>query len=208
MNFFVNVLALIFLFQNVKGQDTIRHLEFGSTLVNLNPNRSHPIEFVNGLFFRYTQKRLALRVQSSYARYSVHFSGPTVNCQNCARGGSNNNLFRLALGGQFFLIKNKEFIYGFCDLGFRRRVSTGGIYDNISDYHFIFSENGLDAFMGLGFKIKFLKNIYITPELACNFMFYKENRTRTNIISKQVIESDFYHWTLNPNGKLHLTMMF
>ncbi len=211
----VTILAFMFLFQISNGQDTIRRFEFGSTLITIksfyNSNYSAqdrpPIEFINGLFFRYTKKRLGIR---AHASYSENFSSYTAhpNCFNCESGDINNKDFRIGIGGQFSILKKKEWFYTFIDISYRNVFSTGSYSSVSTNANNLFSStaNGIDSFFGLGFKAKLLKSIYVSPELCYNIFYGIINSSTTSLTSGQTTKSNSLNGHLNPVAKLHLTI--
>ena len=207
----ITILTFILTFHMSKGQDTIRRFEFGSTLITINsfntnyhsaPDRPS-FEFINGLFFRYTKKRLGLRLHASYTDNSTSYATDTSS------GDINNKDFRIGVGGQFSLLKRKEWFYTFLDLSYRNVFSTGHYYGGIGGANESFSKtaNGFDCFLGLGFKIKTVKYVYLSPELGCLISNKFVNQTTTNYWG-QTSKSNNIDVNLSPILKLHLTVKF
>jgi hypothetical protein len=211
------IFAFMFLFQISNGQDTIRRFEFGSTLATVNsfntnynvaPDRPS-VEFINGLFFRYTKKRLGLRIHASYTENSNTFADP-VGVADGASGDNNNKDIRIGIGGQFSIIKRKEWFYTFLDLSYRNVFSTGHFYSGFGGANDRFSStaNGLDCFLGLGFKIKTIKNVYLSPEVGYYISNKFVSKTTTDMSWGQTSKSNSIDVHLNPILKLHLTVKF
>jgi hypothetical protein len=211
------IFGFMFLFQISNGQDTIRRFEFGSTLVTVNsfntnynvaPDRPS-VEFINGLFFRYTKKRLALRIHASYTENSNTFASPT-GVADGASGDNNNKDIRIGIGGQFSIIKRKEWFYTFLDLSYRNVFSTGHYYGGFGGANDRFSStaNGLDCFFGLGFKIKTIKNVYLSPELGYYISNKFVSKTTTDMSWGQTSKSNSIDVHINPVLKLNLTVKF
>ncbi len=215
----IAILTFIFLFQISNGQDTIRHLEFGSTLVTVNslnsdyyfgPDRSS-IEFINGLFFRYTKKRLGLRIHASYTENSTSYKTPIV-LYDGSIGDINNKDTKIGVGGQFSILKRKDWFYTFLDLSYRNMCSTGHYYyggNTVSSEKFSRTSNGFDYFLGLGFKIKTIKYVYLSPELGYYGSINFVNQTTTPLYGGQSSKFSYSETIISPVViKLHLTVKF
>jgi hypothetical protein len=211
------IFALMFFFQISKGQDTIRRFEFGSTLVTVNSFNTNynvsadrsSVEFINGLFFRYTKKRLGLRIHASYTENSNTFASP-IGVVDGASGDNNNKDIRIGIGGQFSIIKHKEWFYTFLDLSYRNVFSTGHYYGGIGGANDRYSctANGLDCFLGLGFKIKTIKNVYLSPEVGYFISNKFVNKTTTDMSWGQSTKYNYNETDIHPALKLHLTVKF
>ncbi len=211
------ILAFIFIVQISNGQDSIRHFEFGSTLVTINSFRTNynttpdrpSVEFINGVFFRYTKKRLGLRIHASYTENSNTFDSP-VGVADGASGDNNNKDIRIGIGGQFSFIKHKEWFYTFLDLSYRNVFSTGHYYGGIGGANDRYSgtANGIDCFLGLGFKIKTIKNVYLSPEVGYFISNKFVNKTTTDMSWGQSTKYNYNETDIHPALKLHLTVKF
>ncbi len=213
----ISILAFMFIFQISNGQDSIRHFEFGSTLVTINsfntnyyvaPERPN-VEFINGVFFRYTKKRFGLRLHASYSDNTDTFASP-VGMADGASGDSNNKDLRIGVGGQFSIIKRKEWFYTFLDLSYRNVYTTGHYYGGIGGANDRFSStaNGLDCFLGLGFKIKTFRNVYLSPELGYYISNKFVSKTTTDMSWGQSTKYNYNVTDIHPALKLHLTVKF
>lgn len=212
----ISILTFILAFQISKGQDSIRRFEFGSTLMTINsfsnryyfPPDRPSFEFINGLFFRYTKKRLGLRFQLSYTENSASFSGSSRDVR-FQPGYINNKDFRLGGGGQFSLLKSKEWLYTFLDLTYRNVFSTGHYFSVGVEAEESYSRtvNGFDCFLGLGFKIKALKHVYLSPEFSYFWSSNFINQTTNNYYG-QPSKFNYSELNLDPVIKLHLTAKF
>ena len=129
MKIFFGTIVFVFVFSSVKSQDTIKHFEFGSTLVTANLfknfseqsfDRPH-FEFVNALFFRYTEKRFGLRANCSYSENYFEWSDPPGTADGSA-GTSYNKDFRIGIGAQITPLKKWDFFYTFLDVSYRNIV--------------------------------------------------------------------------------------
>jgi hypothetical protein len=213
----ITILTFVFLFQISNGQDTIRRFEFGSTLVTINSfNTDHyfapdrpSFEFINGLFFRYTKKRLGLRLHASYTDNSTSYATP-AGWSDGSAGDINNKDFRIGVGGQFSLLKRKEWFYTFLDLSYRNVFSTGHYYGGLwgANERFSNTANGFDCFLGLGFKIKTIKNVYLSPELGYFIANKFVSKTTTDMSFGQTSKYNYNETDIHPALKLHLTVKF
>lgn len=213
----ITIFALAFLFQISNGQDSIRRFEFGSTLVTINsfntnyyfaPDRPS-IEYINGIFFRYSKKRFGLRLHASYTDNTATFASP-VGIADGASGDINNKDVRLGVGGQFSILKRKEWFYTFLDLSYRNVFSTGHYYGGLlgANERFSSTSNGLDCFLGLGFKIKTIKYIYLSPEFGYCISNKFVSKTTTDMSFGQTSKYNYSETNINPALKLHLIVKF
>ncbi len=209
--------AFICLVQLSYAQDSLRRFEFGSTLVTINtlstkyynnPDRPNS-EFINGLFFRYTKKRLALRLSASYYENASSYADP-ITVVDGGSGNINNKGVRIGVGAQFSLLRHKEWFYTFADVSYCNVFSTGNQYGGFSGKNDSFSRtaNGFDTFFGLGYKLKILKNMYLSTETGYLISAKMANQTNTNLISKQSSQSNYNDVNGEPAFKLHLTVKF
>jgi hypothetical protein len=213
----ITILTFLFLFQISNGQDTVRHLEFGSTLVTINSfSKSKyfsqdraPIEYLNGFFFRYTKRRLGLRIIANYSENYHSYASPP-GWSEPDSGDATNKDFRIGVGGQYSLLKRKEWFYTFLDLSYRNVFSTGHQYGGYMNTNNKFSRtaNGFDSFLGLGFKIKTIKHVYLSPEIGYFCSTKLVNQTTTSLNSGQNTKFSYSEINLNPVIKLHLTVKF
>ncbi len=212
----ITILTFIFIYQKSSGQDTSKHFEFGSTLITINsfntnyyfaPDRPS-FEFINGLYFRYTKKRLGIRMHIIYTDNSTFYETPK-SWSDGSSGDINNKDFRIGTGGQFSLLKCKDWFYSFLDLSYRNVFSTGHFYGGIFGANESFSKtaNGVDCFLGLGFKLKTGKYIYLSPEIGYFFIKKFVNNTSINYWG-QISKFKYSETSLSPVIKLHLTVKF
>lgn len=225
------ILTFIILFKISSGQDTTRRFEFGSTILTANSflmdnsyseNQYYSnwlaidrpsLELINGLFFRYTKKRLALRVHASYSNYSAASTYTTETWPYGPIGGDiNNNSFQIGVGGQFSILKQKPWFYSCLDITYRHVNSIGHSYGEDFSRKFTSTINGADCFIGLGFKIKLLKNFYLSPEVGYNtsLQFIKSVTTSTEpfLYINRPNKFSYSELSTMPILKLHLTVKF
>ena len=211
-------LSIFILFVQISsGQDTIRHFEFGLTLLTVNsfrPNNSlafdrPQIEYINSLFIRYNKKRLGFRAQAGYSEYSLSFSSPPKTADGAGSDVYSKDL-RIGIGGQFSILKNKDWIYTCLDLSYRNVFSTGHFRGGITGANdkLTFSSNGLDSFLGLGFKIKVFKNLFLSPEIGYYSSTKFVNKTTTSLKSEQFSRDNYFETNIDPTVKLHLLFKF
>jgi len=215
MRTLIAILTFLFLFQISDGQDTVRHFEFGSTLITVNSFNTDnyferdrpPVEFINGLFFRYTKKRFGLRVHASYSDNFTSYDDNAFS-NDPSSGDSDNKDFRIGVGGQRTLLKRKEWFYTFLDLSYRNVFSTGHSSGGGASDKFSRVSNGFDCFFGLGFKIKTLKNVYLSPEFGSYSSTKFINQKSTSMYYNQSIKYSYSETILKLAIKLHLTVKF
>ena len=107
-------------------------------------------------------------------------------------------------------MKRKEWFYTFLDLSYRNVFSDGHQYGGYvgANNKFSRTSNGFDSFLGLGFKIKTIKHVYLSPEIGyfCSTKFV--NQTTTSLNSGQSTKFNYSEIDLTPLMKLHLTVKF
>ncbi len=209
--------AFLLLFKISNAQEPVRRFEFGSTLLTVNsfntnyyfPPERPSVEYINGLFFRYTKNRFSLRAHMSYSDNSTAFATP-ANWTDGSSGDIRTKDLRIGIGGQISILKEKEWFYTFLDLSYRNAFSTGHKYGGIRGANDQFSRtaNGFDSFLGLGFKIKTLKNIFLSPELGFLTSGTIANETSTSLNSGNKVKYNYADVNINPTLKLHLTVKF
>ena len=209
--------VLLFITGAFFAQEPSRRFEFGSTVLTMNSyntsnsdNADRPaLEIMNGLFFRYTKNKFALRVFTSYSDNA----GSATTFPSMADGSTNDwnrKDFRVGAGAQYSILRNRDWLYTFLDGSYRSVFSTGHYYGGIwgSAEKYTSSSNGIDLFLGLGFKLQVLKNICLSPEIglynSTNFI----DKTSTSLYSGQVSNYNYTENYLNPVAKLHLTVKF
>lgn len=205
------------LFQMTYGQDASDKFELGSTLVTVNSfNDQHfyyrdkpSVEYLNGLFLRYTHKRIGIRAQVSYSENYQSYSSPP-GTRDGGGGDAFNKDFRLGLGGQFSIFKNKTLLYPFVDASYRNVFSTGHYYGGFGGANNALTSmtTGLLLNIGLGSKIKIYKSVYVSPEIGYSYFNGLKKETSTHVPNGSSIKySDpTVYWS--PSIKLHLTVAF
>lgn len=195
------ILASLLLSKIATAQDSLKHYEFGSTLFTLNSLGSTgnfgankaSTEFINGLFFRYSYKRFGFRSQVSYSENSRFYIS--------------NKDFRIGVGAQYNLLKKKDWLYTYADVLYRN-VQTKGDYTGFNIASYSRSSNGLDGFLGIGFKLKVAKSFYLSPELGYNVSYDRINFTSLPASSSAIYKGALNHFNFNPVLKLQLTLKF
>jgi len=211
-------LSLIFLFKISSGQDTTKRFEFGSTLVTVDMydlGYSPPtFQYINGLFFRFTKKRFGLRLHASYSDKTTSYTSTSLEPPYFWGQTTNNKDFKLGVGGQFSILKRKEWLYSFLDISYRNIFSTGYLF-GVWNKTFSATSNGFDCFAGIGFKIKIAKYFNLSPEIGyySSSQFVRKTTTSAdtyNLTTGQLVSyNDSYSITdISPVFKLHLTVKF
>jgi len=213
----IKLFLLVFLFQKATAQDKIKRFEFGPTLITINSLNSTyysgvdrpSIEYTNGLLFKFTKKRIAFRSTISYNESYFKYYAP-VGCIDCTSGESGNKDFRIGIGIQYSMLKNRDWFYGFADISYRNVFSSGYFYGGIAGFNNSFSSstNGVDGIIGLGFKCKLFDDIFILPELGYNIFCGNVNYSTAHLLYGQANRSYYTQLNLNPIAKLHLTVSF
>lgn len=210
-------IPLLFLFfQSISSaQDSLSNFELGPTLLTVNsfntqysfPQNRPSFEALNGLFFRYNKNRLGYRGLLSYVENKIDYQAPAGTADGMSGSVSNKNLM-FGGGIQKNLKKNKDWLYVFMDVCYRNTFSTGIKSGGIAGitYKYSSNSNGLDAYFGLGFKIKIIKQVFISPELNYNLNFSQTITKNSFPLNPNKIMT--YDFSLNSLAKLHLSVKF
>ncbi|MEO8761544.1 MAG: hypothetical protein ABI448_11665 [Bacteroidia bacterium] len=216
MKHFILVTAFFMLFSGAKAQDSTKHFELGATLItadffsDYSYNHNMPvIHYCNGLFFRYTKNHLALRALANYSQNSFSYNVPPTESDGFT-GSEKNKLFTIGIGGQYSILNKKDWLYTFVDLSYRNISSIGitrGGFAGVNN-SFTATTNGVNTALGLGFKIKIVKCIYLSPEISNTFFLGNINTTTTPLnygnttkYSRMLVAGSFV-------AQLHLTVKF
>jgi hypothetical protein len=196
-------------------QDSMPNFELGPTLLTANSFNTQysyaqtrpSIEVLNGLFFRYNKNRLSYRGLLSYVENRIEFKPPAGTADGISGSVSNKNLM-LGAGVQHNLKKTKDWLYVFADVCYRNTFSTGINSGGIAGitYKYSNNSNALDSYFGLGFKIKIIKQLFISPELTYNLCFGKT--ITKNSYPLNTHKNVTYDFNLNSLIKVHLSVKF
>lgn len=211
------IIILIFNIVTAIGQDSIRKFELGSTVLTINSSNSSSFftpskpqfEIINGLFFRITKKRLGLRFNVSFSEVNLK-SENDLNCADCIYGNANHKNIILGLGGQFSLIKTRDWLYTFIDLNYRNVFSSGYISGGNIGYNdnFAKTSNGIEFNSGIACKLKIFKSIYLSPETGYSIYYASVNEKITSLTFNTTTVSQSILMDVSPFFKLHLTVSF
>ncbi|MBD81128.1 MAG: hypothetical protein CL840_19580 [Crocinitomicaceae bacterium] len=186
MRHFIILFLFLFGSQVINAQDKDRKLEVGVTALTLMndpyilidvPNyEDHKnaldnrafTQYFNEVFLRYRINRLSIRANSSYFQFRNTWS---EDCPDCSVGEIEYKDFKIGLGVQYSLIKEKEWLYTYLNasyhhlsqLGWYEGGITGGFHPVDYQYHGVYST------LGVGFKKTFFKRINVSPELGYSF---------------------------------------
>lgn len=198
-----------------KAQDSLFNLELGSTLLTVNsfnttyqfPQQRPSFEILNGLFFRVNKKQISYRGILSYVENRIDFE-PGAGTADGMSGSVNNKNLMFGGGIQKNLKKNKDWLYVFSDVCYRNTFSTGINSGGIAGitYNYSSNSNGLDAYFGLGFKIKIIKQLFISPELNYNLYFGQTITKYSYPLNPQKNVTN--NFNLNSLAKVHLSVQF
>ncbi len=214
----IAILTFILLFKISSGQDTLKRFEFGSTLITADMydlgNSPPTFQYINGLFFRFTQKRIGLRLHASYSDKTMTYTSTSYDSPYFFGQTINNKDLKLGVGGQFSILNNKDWLYSFLDISYRNVFSTGYEFGYRNET-FSSTTNGFDSFVGIGFKIMAIKYFCLSPEIGCysSSQFVQKTTTSADIYNlttgQLASHKDSYSFTdVSPVFKLHLTIQF
>ena len=136
-------------------------------------------EVLNGVLFRHKINKFSLRGYASFAKQRYNKEYP-LNTSEVTYGWSEATDYRIGTGIQFNLIKQKDFIYTYLDMGYKRRHVDGLIVNwkdtsgTFTNYHSNY--NGVDFNFGIGAKFKLFKNIFFFSELGY-YSFISQSKT-------------------------------
>lgn len=128
-------------------------------------------------------------------------------------GNINNKDFRIGAGGQFSILERHPWMYTFLDISYRHVNATGNSYGGgLFARKFKSSSNGAAGFIGLGFKIKIIKNFNLSPEIGYNaslqFINSESIATEPNMFINNPYRHTYSEMVAIPILKLHLTVKF
>ncbi len=219
MKKFTFILASLFLSQIVSAQDSLKHYEFGATIATVNSfnkgtdyygTNKPNYELMNGLFFRYTYKRFGFRSEISFSENSKFYNFPIYQ-SNRVGSYANNKDFRIGIGGQYTLLKKKDWLYTYGDIFYRDVRTKGNIFYNSlgsDDIKYSGSTKGIEGCMGLGLKLKISKNFYLSPEAGYISGYNFAKSSYTPISTGETTNSKANFFNVNPVLKLRLTVKF
>jgi hypothetical protein len=194
----------------MRSQDTLRRMEFGCNIISVSQLRSnfHP-SFLNGLFVRYKIKRIAFRGNLGYREYKT-FTETNKYCADCAYEQSETKEFRFGIGIQRSVIMNKDWLYGFLDVGYRNSFRKGIITGGFAGYNdrFTSNTNGVDYCFGLGFKIRTFRNLFLSPELGYNLFHYNTDYNSVSMNSGYNNSWNLTRFNIKKMARLMLTARF
>lgn len=154
------------------------NLEFGPALITINrantsqfdQSKAFSPEIFDGIMFRYNRQRIGIRVLVSYIEKSIHNFLP----ENGLAGGETFSFSRnIILGGgfQYSWFKKRDLLYSPVDVCYRYTFINGSSEKSVGSRteHFFAQGNGIDAFAGLGIKVRIVKQLEISSELGYSF---------------------------------------
>ncbi len=176
MKYFVLVILVIASFKNIQAQSENKNsVEIGFTSLTVNEFSKYnysipglsPVNFFDGIFLRYTKNRIGFRFNANYENVRED-NLLDENPPFFDNKGEIN--YQIGLGGQYNIFKSKNWIYTFADISYRFSESKSESYGGIVNSHsrHTFTTNGVNTFFGLGFTIKPIKHIIISPEIGYN----------------------------------------
>lgn len=212
------LLAFVSLLKTSSGQESCKRWEFGSTLVTVGMYYSGYFppgyDLMNGLFFRYTKTRLALRLHMSHSDKTNSYTFTSADAPYFWGRNIHSKDLKIGVGGQLSILKQKEWLYAFMDLSYRNVYTTGYEFGFWNEFYTI-TANGVDGFAGIGLKLKAAKYFYLSPELGFYSTTQFGNITTTladtynPTTGALVTYKRAYSFTdLSPVLKLHLTVSF
>jgi hypothetical protein len=209
-------LTLVSFFGTSKAQDRPKRFELGSTLATITiydfRYSSPSYEFINGLFFRYSRNRFALRALASYSDKTTTHTFAAFESPYFYGGSANNKDFKFGIGTQLSIFKSSDWLYTFVDFAYHNTVSTGYRFGYLNET-FSSTANGLDCFFGVGAKFKMIKNIYLSPEIGfCGSgQFVKRTTISADAYNlttgrPEAYKDSYTRSAINPIFKLHLSV--
>jgi hypothetical protein len=143
------------------------------------------VNYLNGIFYRYTKGRMAYRGKFEYLNFSNEFKADAT-CKECMQGSATNKRFEISVGAQFALFERKSFPYLFGDVFYYGSKETGqmeaGFFPRTINFKNTTYTGGIDV--GCGYKIKVLKWLFLNPELRWAYGATLSNRVETHFYSQ------------------------
>ncbi|HQQ95105.1 MAG TPA: hypothetical protein PLQ93_11165 [Bacteroidia bacterium] len=217
MRHFLIAVVCLSLGKTMHSQEESRPFEFGSTLFTLNslsPSKyalqyRAPLEIMNGLFFRYHYGRMALRFTTSYSENHSAYE-PAPYSADGMGGEEYHKDFRIGAGVQYQLSKKRKWLYAFSDLSYRNLFTEGSSYGGFSgtSLSYYSTSNGIDWYFGLGFALKLMKNVFLSPEQGYLMYMGFENRTNRSFKSASEYSTQYTNINLSTIAKLHCSVRF
>jgi hypothetical protein len=215
-------LILIFLifFSLSRAQNSHQPFEIGPTLFSVNSFRTHTFspgltpqfEFLNGFFFRYTEKRWASRGFFSYSQYQTYPFGTVIFLQakeNVIADLKYNDL-KIGLGGQYSIYKSSDCLYTFIDLAYNKIIYSGKVYGDAPDYEnsITTKADALVSYAGVGAKFGLLPYLFLSPELSYCLTYGISDNQMTNLNTGKTFNYHSNGSYGHPVVKVQLTYRF
>lgn len=215
------VLALIFLSISIVAQNPMKKFDFGATVVtvnspiagvkNLQQNKPH-IEYLNAIFFRYSNERVGLRTFCSYTQYQTTSTGTSTFATLLDGWGGRLDFkdFKVGLGAQYTLFKKNDWLYTFFDMAYSNVYWSGTVLGDVPSQQNSYSAtiNGFVSYFGVGTKIKVLKVLSVSPEMSFSIFRGQEKNNITDLLSGQTTHDQLNLASSQPLLKLHVTYRF
>jgi hypothetical protein len=143
------------------------------------------VEYFNGVFYRYHFKEVTLRAQASYFSSKRNFE-PDNNCFDCQSIHEKNKIFRIGLGLQWSPFEKRKALYSFVDMTYRYYHATGTVSGGFFPVFYTFNDkqNGLETFLGLGWKVKTIPRLNLSPEVSLVPNYFRYVNTQTSMNAK------------------------
>jgi hypothetical protein len=173
-------------------------------------------QFIDGLFYRISKKHMALRLALDLPwnqRNSLYESTIFTTSRPYILKSRDINI---AIGGQYDLLKEKKWLYVFTEVYYRNINTSGELVDNHLEQivnpslnnKFSVSNKRIGLNSGIGFKMKVLDHLFISPELFYDLYY---SYTTLEIHDKSGnIDYRFFSKRINylPNARVLITMDF
>ncbi len=211
---------LLFSTSLLMGQEQKRNTELGITLLTVNPFTRHNsvgvgiprIEYLNGIFFRYSKERISFRAFGSYAQYEETFTGASTfaSMLDGWRGKLEHKNFKIGLGTQYALFKDHKWFYALADVAYNNIYYSGSVLgDTPNDQQYYSATvNGVNVNVGFGATISICKFFKVSPELTYSFFSGKENNNQTSLTSGQTTNNKINRSGAYPVIKLQASYLF
>lgn len=198
-----------------KAQDSLFNFELGVPLATYNffdnayyANDQPAVEYINGIFFRVTTKRLGLRAEVDYKTLHPADDHLVINVDRTPAISTNYKDMRAGAGLQFSITRKKDWVYIFADAAYRKMASSGFYDGGAKNDVYSFSSNGLFSRVGFGLKTKLFRVFYVSGEFGYNLIAASIKNTRTNIPTGLSNIYSYSDQSANPFGRLILTVKF
>jgi len=202
---------------SINSDQNIKQYEIGYSFLTMNSNNyvlfsapnELPVEFLNGVLFRYKINKLSFRSSASFYLKNTRREYSSVS-MDLSYGDVQTKVYKIGIGIQHSLYRKKDVIYPYADLNYKRRFETGVISGVLSGdiNRFKTYVNGLDLVTGIGSKLKVYKNLCFSAETGYNLYIAKRDNETVSFLTNEISYSKTNLISNNFLLKIYLSLVF